>query len=145
MKVKGCSFKENFSENNSDSSHYVIFYTNNDDRDKLVSIPKHGKFIRVIDEESGYVDDQIVINTYYDDVISCPPIIVENNIIIGTNDGYIYCFDLEERKRIWRKRVYLKGIGKPILSLLHRHSNIYATNEERIFSLNINDGKHNWN
>ena len=146
MKVKSCSFNENFSEDNSDSSHYVFFYTNKDDLDKLVSIPKHGNFIRVIDEQSGKIDDQIGINNSLgNDVISCPPIIVEKNIIIGTNDGYIYCFDLEERKRIWKKGVYLEGKGKPILSLLHRNNNIYAINNESIFSININNGEQNWN
>ena len=147
MKVKGCSFKENFSENNSDSSHYVIFYTNNDDRDKLVSIPKHGNFIRVIDEESGEIDDQIGINNSLgNDIISCPPIIVEKNIIFGTNDGYIHCFDLEEKERKWKKRISLEG-GKdwfPFTYLLHRNNNIYAINEGSIFSININDGKLNW-
>lgn len=47
--------------------------------------------------------------------VECSPALWRDNIIVGANDGYVYCLSQDGGKQIWRINVGLPVLGKPIV------------------------------
>lgn len=75
-----------------------------------------------------------------DDEIKSSPVSCSNKIIIGSGDGYVYCFDLAG-KLVWK---FNSGntIEAPAIIL---EGNVFVGNlGGSLFSLNLNTGRMNW-
>lgn len=47
--------------------------------------------------------------------VECSPVAWKDNIIIGANDGFLYCLSQDGGKQIWRINIGLPVIGKPVV------------------------------
>lgn len=47
--------------------------------------------------------------------VECSPVAWQDNIIIGANDGCVYCLSQDGGKQVWRINIGLPVIGKPVV------------------------------
>jgi len=70
--------------------------------------------------------------------VECSPALWKDNIIIGANDGYVYCLTQDGGKQVWRINVGLPVIGKPVIDgdnliIIDFAGNVYCYNLEELY------------
>jgi outer membrane protein assembly factor BamB len=73
------------------------------------------------------------------------PVVSDGKVFVGSEDGYLYCFDLITGERLWRTFISSADfglVGTPAVA--NNHVVIFSSGDDAIYRLRVSDGGVNW-